>query len=293
MNNYTYSVLVCTYNGERYVAEQLESILEQSLTFQEIIISDDGSTDDTIKVIKSFFKQRKIESYRFIDGPRSGVLRNFLNGVIQCRSDYLFISDQDDVWHPGRVERYSKLFSKTNMPHLIFSDAKVVNKDLELISNSFIDYQCLNPNIVLDDSILLTNCAQGATCCINSSLINEIKKLNDCNSLDNFIIHDWLFVLLAKYLGKVDFIEASTIDYRQHEHNIIGAKNRNNQSKWIRYLKSPYMYFGSALKVVKQSYAIANYLGLDCSSIKMKNVEPLKVVIYKAGILFKLNYFFR
>lgn len=292
MGNYTISVLICTYNGEKYLAQQICSILEQNVEYEEIIFSDDGSSDNTIELIRSLEKKFSISNFRIINGPRCGVLHNFLTGALRCTSDYLFISDQDDVWLPNRVRLYQELFSKSDEPHIIFSDAVVVDEELALIDNSFINYQGLNHKILEDDSILLTNCVQGASCCINLPLIKELEYIKKNDLLEEIVIHDWLFVLIAKYKGKIDFINMSTINYRQHDANIIGARNKREENKILGYIQNPLLHFKSALVVIRQSYALSSYLGVDLSKVTLSFVEVKKKMIFRLGIILKVNKFF-
>lgn len=287
MNNISFSVLICTYNGENYIEEQINSILSQGVEYEDIIISDDGSTDNTLTIVHDVFSKHSV-NYRVLEGPKSGVLQNFLNGIKNSSSDYLFISDQDDVWHKNRVKNFQKRFKKSTEPHLIYSDARVVDKDLKVISESFIQYQRLRPNIIDDDSILLTNCVQGASCAINFSLIKKVAEL-ESNLLSKIIIHDWLFVLIAKYYGKIDFINIATIDYRQHNKNLIGAHRASYPRKLYSKIFNPIKHIQSAVLVIKQSYWIAPYLGVNLRKVSFKNVEPVKVILYRLGLFLKLD----
>lgn len=94
------SVALCTYNGGKYIAEQLSSILNQNYVIDEIQIGDDGSTDDTIDIINDF-KKRHENIFLTLNQRRVGITDNFENTIKRCRGDYICLSDQDDIWHPG------------------------------------------------------------------------------------------------------------------------------------------------------------------------------------------------
>ena len=125
------SICMATYNGEKYIKEQIDSILPQLSKNDEIIISDDSSTDDTLSIIRSFNDHRiKIFSGCNFHSPIS----NFENALKYAKGDYIFLSDQDDVWLENKVERMMEALKQYS---LVVSDCYVVNKDCEIIRNSF------------------------------------------------------------------------------------------------------------------------------------------------------------
>jgi glycosyltransferase involved in cell wall biosynthesis len=125
------SVCVATYNGSKYIKEQLDSILIQLTENDEIIVSDDCSTDNTLEIIREYQDERiKI----IINNGLKGHTYNFENAIKNASGDYIFFSDQDDVWLPGKVE---KLLSLLENYSAVFSDAIVVDENLNPLYNSF------------------------------------------------------------------------------------------------------------------------------------------------------------
>ncbi|MEP6513799.1 MAG: glycosyltransferase family 2 protein, partial [Parafilimonas sp.] len=124
------SVIMATYNGERFIEQQLQSIITQLPLDSEIIISDDGSADATIQVIKNFKDTRIkiIENHK-----RKGTVFNFENGLKHTSGDIIFLSDQDDVWLPDKVETVKKYLQEYD---LVMSDCKIVDETLEVLQDS-------------------------------------------------------------------------------------------------------------------------------------------------------------
>ena len=124
------SVCVATYNGEKFIYDQLQSILDQLLENDEIIVSDNYSTDKTINIIKSI-NDCRIKIY-FL--KKKNLIKNFENALFHAKGDYIFLSDQDDIWLPNKIKI---MLEELNSYDLIVSDCIVVNRDLEIIEPSF------------------------------------------------------------------------------------------------------------------------------------------------------------
>lgn len=125
------SVCIATYNGEKYIKEQLKSVLLQLSVNDEVVVSDDGSNDNTVELIQSFSDSRikLLLKNRF-----SSPVRNFENALKHAKGDYIFLCDQDDIWFPGKVKT---MLSYLKQYDLVVSDCKVVDADLNVISESF------------------------------------------------------------------------------------------------------------------------------------------------------------
>lgn len=128
------SVILATYNGEEFLEEQLESIVQQTMLPSEIVISDDGSTDQTLEIIHSFFNRYSFLPIRFIlvrnDTNAHGVTRNFENALRHASGDYVFFCDQDDIWHKNKVERMVEFFETAGADaNVAFHNARVIKKN--------------------------------------------------------------------------------------------------------------------------------------------------------------------
>lgn len=142
VENLTVDIVLATHNGERYISEQLTSILKQTHKKINIIVTDDGSTDDTIKIVKDYIS-RDDRVFLFEKKSNEGVIANFNNGLTQTTSNYIMFSDQDDVWDLSKVSLMLNEIVKKEKKDgaigacLVFSDLRVVDEDLKIISESF------------------------------------------------------------------------------------------------------------------------------------------------------------
>ena len=132
------SVCMATYNGEKYLKEQLDSILKQIKSSDELIISDDGSTDLTCTIIKEY--QKEYKNIYLIDGPKMGVQKNFENALRKSKGDIIFLSDQDDIWMNNKVDVVLDAFQNSNVV-LTLHDAQIVDQNGQVIEDSFFEHR--------------------------------------------------------------------------------------------------------------------------------------------------------
>ncbi|WP_341938833.1 glycosyltransferase family 2 protein [Marinimicrobium sp. C2-29] len=222
-----YEVLVCTYNGADYIAEQLESILRQQPAPQRVLVSDDGSTDDTRAIVNQIAQSATIP-VTIIDGPGRGVIRNVLTALPQTTADYVFLSDQDDIWLDNKAALFAEKMHSEHSPHLIFSDAWVWRPDTDE-KHSFWELDQLRPSNAKDPRRLaFHNTVQGASACVNRSLITAMEPTAEHPDI---VMHDWWLALIASGTGHIDFITEATLLYRQHDSNQVGSQNKTNRRK--------------------------------------------------------------
>lgn len=203
------SVCMATYNGEKYIKEQLDSILKQISDSDEIIISDDGSTDNTVEIIKLY--QESNRNIKLVEGPRKGLIKNFENALNLSRGEIIFLSDQDDIWVEGKVERVMKEFEKTAVS-LILHDAYIVDSEGKIIESSFYKHRGSKPGLI---SNIVKNSYLG--CC----MAFKRELLNECLPFPAKIeMHDWWIGLMGEKFGKVTFIHKQYLMYRRHGDNV-------------------------------------------------------------------------
>ena len=223
---FSYEVIVCTFNGERYITEQLASIARQAVRPDRIIISDDGSTDGTLERVKAFSLNSAINIEISIrTGGRKGAEFNFLEALRITTAPYVFFSDQDDVWLDNKVALYIKSLAEVRdplKPLLVFSDAEVVSENMEKIHSSFLESEKLVPHRQMCfRRLIFQNCIQGATIMINKALREKFILS------DRIVMHDWWLGLIAAAFGQLIFIPEPLIKYRQHYCNAIGHTHYN------------------------------------------------------------------
>lgn len=208
MRNFGISVAMATYNGEKYIKEQLNSILVQLENNDEIIISDDGSKDKTLDIVKSFNDKR----IKIFNGPKKGVKQNFANALSKCNGKYIFLADQDDLWMPTKVETVISYFEKNNCSCVIH-DAEVFDSNTnEIIINSFFDFRNSKNGVIKN---IIKNSYIG--CC----MAIEKEALCDVLPIPNDIeMHDqWIGIICDKKKKSI-FIEDKLIRYRRHMENV-------------------------------------------------------------------------
>jgi glycosyltransferase involved in cell wall biosynthesis len=236
-------ILLATYNGERYLSEQIESICNQTYTNWKIIVRDDGSTDSTKDILKKY-KLLLMNKFEILDWSNKhgniGVVENFQYLIYKSKADYIMFCDQDDIWVPEKIEESIKTLKKyenfisPQIPLLFFSDLIIVDDNIRTLSSSMWATQKLNPNFSQKIKKLATcNVITGCTVLINK-FARDLFKLN----LTNKIIHDWWIALaVLKNNGKIIIEPKPLVKYRQHDKNVIGVKKINIKSVF-RYLFS-------------------------------------------------------
>lgn len=211
-------VLMSSYNGERYIREQIDSILAQVGNFQlSLIVRDDGSTDNTKKILEEYAQKALLKWY---SGENLGPAQSFIDLLYYSKGkfDYYAFSDQDDVWDTFKISKaLIKLSGHDEKPGLYFSNAKIVNQDLKVIRNAVYKQR---PRI---DFYTIT-CACGALGCttvVNKNLVDII--LSHLRP-KNIIMHDaFVLELVSSLRGDIFYDQEATMLYRQHENNVVGV----------------------------------------------------------------------
>lgn len=205
------SVCIPTFNGEQYIGAQLESILASPLV-NEVIVSDDGSRDQTIEAIKTFNDDR----IKLIKGPRSGVISNYEYLLSQVSGDYIFLADQDDVWLPQKAKIMLKHLQDADM---VVCDCQVVDEQLNLMYPSFFALRHSGPGLARN---LLRNHYLGCCMAFRKSLLSFALPFPP-----DLPMHDWWLGLVAEVFGKVVFIDQQLVMYRRHGGNVSLTSERS------------------------------------------------------------------
>ncbi|NLQ93157.1 glycosyltransferase family 2 protein [Streptococcus mutans] len=225
------NILMSTYNGQEFIAQQIQSIQKQTFENWNLLIRDDGSSDETPKIIADFAKSDA--RIRFINADKRenfGVIKNFYTLLKYEKADYYFFSDQDDVWQPQKLELTLASVEKENnqIPLMVYTDLTVVDRDLQVLHDSMIKTQSHHANTSLLEE-LTENTVTGGTMMVNHCLAKQWKQC-----YDDLIMHDWYLALLAASLGKLIYLDETTELYRQHESNVLGARTWSKRLKnWL------------------------------------------------------------
>lgn len=223
-------ILLAVYNGENYLAEQIESILSQTEHNWRLIIRDDCSTDhsrDIARVYSEMYPGR-ILSYKN-DVPSGFAQANFAGLLSLAESDYVMFCDHDDVWRPEKVKLTLSAMHQMeqrygDVPLLVHSDLEVVDRNLQTLHASFMAYQGLDPKCRSLNRLLVQNNITGCTMMINRPLLDLVRDV----PASSMLMHDWWIALAAAAFGHIGYIERPLIRYRQHGDNQLGAVNNRS-----------------------------------------------------------------
>ena len=235
------SVLLATYNGEKYLSEQLNSLLAQTYQDFNLIIHDDGSTDGTLEIIEEYRKKYS-DKIKVLYGNSTGSAKtNFMWMLKQIEADYYFLCDQDDVWFNDKIEKSLAEVQniekeKPGLPVAVFTDMQVVDAKLNKISDSFIRYIGRDYRNVAYTQILIDNPAAGCTMCFNRKL-RDIAISGQNINWENVPMHDAWILELAAVFGEINGIDMSMVYYRQTGNNTMGAETESKSDKLSRNVK--------------------------------------------------------
>ena len=216
-------ILLSTYNSEKYLIQQIQSFLNQTYTNWRLVVRDDGSTDQTIGILAELAETYK-NKIIFHRGKNIGTIKSFEWLLTQSDAEYTMFSDHDDVWLDTKIEDTLLKMKELEagygeMPLLVFTDLKVVNEDLELVSESFWKYARLDVKLLSDFNYLgVCNCVNACTIMINKNAREICLPFSDKAKM-----HDaWIALKVCK-TGVIAYVDKPTILYRQHSNNVFGA----------------------------------------------------------------------
>ena len=217
-------ILLATCNGEAFIAEQLDSLVGQTYPNIRIIVSDDGSTDATVDVVRQFAQR---DPRIVLDCPhrRFGSARdNFFYLAGLSRAELVMFCDQDDVWDADKVEatleKMLQMEDGSDRPRLVFSDMKIVDRDLKEIAPSFLRSIGRPVGRYEFRHVLAQSVGAGCTMMVNRSALS--LAMRNCDR-SRIIMHDWWLSLIAAAFGSIGYVDRGLVQYRQHGDNVLGA----------------------------------------------------------------------
>lgn len=282
-------IILPTYNGASYIKELLNSILTQSDQNFTIYIRDDGSQDDTKKIIQRYKELYPTKIHIIMDELGNlGVINNTFEILKYSCGEYIMFCDQDDVWFPSKISemlRYirCKEAGRKQIPVLIHSDAVVTDRKLKVIDPSFMHYSKLNWKRNSLCNLIQRNIVQGASIIINKQLLVCSKDLigRKSKKCDKTVFHDLWFALLAAAFGEIYYYPKALMYYRQHGNNLIGAKADNTSLRDLLFDDN-----GSSMTYLNKNYLLTNskvcdeLLTIYKGKLSHKNIEILKHLKY-------------
>lgn len=278
-------ILMATYNGADFVAEQIQSLIDQTYTEWQLIVHDDGSTDNTTDIVRQFgAKDKRIKLID--DGKRHlGVAKNFIHLLDYSTDRYVMFCDQDDIWLPHKVATMLAAIERkdNSVPQAIFANAYLWNEQRGIIS----DKNTLYYPRTVRDLLFLNSGVQGASSIFNAAMRQIMRA-----PLSYYAMHDHVLTLSAVTLGEIDYIDLPLMKYRQHSHNVTGnapgsmrkkiatlVKNRHNTVVFAEHLyglRSFYDYYKNSIgtedqKLIETFLALPNKNTLQRLTAIVKN----------------------
>lgn len=237
MRNLNVAILMSTFNGGKYIREQVTSLLTQSCRNIKIYIRDDGSTDRTLDILAEFVDERiELTSDRL---GRLGPGGSFLHLLSKVRADIYMFCDQDDYWLPGKVQQAVSALEKAGItePLLFHADPTLVDSNLKSMAASFNVYQGIRlPSDYEFSRMLVQNCVVGCTVALTDALVEKAQIRSPKFKSGNVAMHDWWVALCALSFGRVLFSLDESILYRQHIDNASGISTRRSFSERLQML---------------------------------------------------------
>lgn len=221
------SVIITTFNGEHYLKDQLNSVINQSIKPDEIIIADDCSTDDTLNIIKSVQQISSLAIKYYVNKTNLGYVKNYSNAILRANGDYIFLCDQDDVWEKNKIEITIEMMKKYNAEiactgfKLIDKNGKKISFVEEYNSNPLYGYENWSYQIrkISFFRLIWGNFSPGCTYCLKREIIQIYNKIRNFD-----ISHDYQLLLIGANRKAAIYIDYPLISYRIHDNNTIGVK---------------------------------------------------------------------
>ena len=270
------AILMATYNGERFISEQIESILSQSNQQWHLYIHDDGSTDGTKDILKDYTMKYPAQITLLDYPPQGGALPNFMSLLEKTEAGYYMFSDQDDVWHQDKIKKeIERMHNEENahnnkVPIIVYSDLFVVDAKLNKISDSFLTYSGIHPEFLTTFNELgASNLTTGCTMLFNHAVKEFVQ-----HPYTPATMHDaWITLCTVKANGILAYLPEPLIYYRQHGRNTLGAVNIKKLTLSYRF-----QHLKNVIQLNQKTYQMMQALGYG---------SWLKYIYYK--IKYKYN----
>lgn len=226
------SIVLCTYNGEAFLAEQIDSVVSQTYPRLEIIISDDCSTDGTKMILAKWAHHRNIRIV--YNEANLGFVKNFEQALLLTTGKYIAFSDQDDIWLPGKIE---KLYGAIDDRSLVYSDSILIDNSGKSLNKKLSDFREMKDNITDSRGFIFLNVVSGHTMMIKRELLDHALPL------PNGFYHDWWFAVQAANMNGITFVNEALTLYRQHSQTVTKtiiekrSGSRKRQERYQAFLK--------------------------------------------------------
>ena len=286
------SVAMATYNGEKFILNQLESILNQALKPDEVIICDDFSTDSTVEIVKNFINKYSLTSWQiYVNEKNVGYIKNFAKALSYTNGDLIFLCDQDDLWHNDKISVMSKIMEENRNVKALASSYKLIDAEGNEIIGQFEKFYTPKSGKELEKvkykNALYYNVAQGCAEVIRS----DLKKAY-CENLKAFTLpHDWAINMLAFEQDGLYFLNKELFSYRIHSNNTTGVADSDSAvTERIPRLKKYTAFMRDALNLPLSEKQKREYSRIsEFTKVRTEFLESKKLSAFFGGIQ---KYFF-
>ena len=272
------SIALCTYNGAEFIKEQIQSILNQTIAPDEIIVCDDGSTDNTLEIIQQIDILHNCKIFR--NNTNLGTIKNFEKAIANCKGEIVFLADQDDLWQLDKIEKLLDFFRNNPSKKVVFTDALLVDQEGKSLEKNLwkeVRFGTKEQNLWNKgqeiDVLIQGNRVTGCTMAFNRAFVQQYLPFpQDLNSM-NFIHDTWIaWVGAANHV--IGFIDQPLVSYRQHEKQQIGATSKVERKKIGFFERFSRSSQDKKLVYQKQAFYFSGILAMF-KRFNVSNVEPI------------------
>jgi glycosyltransferase involved in cell wall biosynthesis len=288
------SVAICTYNGEKYLAEQLDSIMQQSVKPTEIVVCDDGSNDRTLEILKGYQAQYPDIFKIYSNEENLGYFKNFEQSIYLCSQDIIVTCDQDDIWKLEKLEETLIFFKNNPDKDAVFNDLVLVDNDKNILEPSYLNWKHIQYQEIIDsintEELFIKVQMQGSFI-LGCALAIKKTALEEY-SLKNFTLaHDYEIAQKLSFKNKIGFIPKALSFYRQHEAQVCGLReqemkgsSKSDEMSDFNQIVWPYL---SSLQTAKKLFPKEN---LKKTNLYSKFLEQRNIYLKKLNFLNRKKY---
>ena len=302
MNTMTIGCALTTYNSNAYLEQQLETLVNQLRPFDEVIIVDDASTNDTVQRLNRFIADHQLENWKvFQHEQNQGFIQTFQDALFHSSSDLIFLCDHDDLWYPQKTKVMTEQFVLQPQLQVLACSFDLVDAKGEQIQDELMNnranhnliHRSVNPgqlNEMFVQDILRYNFAPGCTIALKKEIAQEYLDLihqqaQMANQEENNILslpHDWAISILGAVHGGLYYLDQPLMGYRQHEHNTLGMTRRHDYTDRLKAAKLE----------AKQKQALAYIMDQKGSAQQKAQTQQVKdLYVKRANALENKNLF--
>ena len=310
------TVIMATYNGEKYIREQLDSLLKGTYQDFRIFAQDDGSKDGTVVILREYEERFPGKVYVHENEINRRSAGNFYTALIRAneelpgKSDYFMFCDQDDVWDASKIEKTLNKMKEmekeygVDEPLLVFTDSRLTDTEGNVTAPSFQALSHFNSKALDLPHLLMENKAPGCTMMINMPLFEVIRNGKSSDFVPSSMrMHDWWFMIAAAAFGHIGFLNEATMSYRQHGGNVVGgedfksyvkekAANKNGAKESLRLCIEQGKEFYETYKgMSRYDDDLSAFAGLCTDGFFEKRATLLKYGFFKSGLLRNVGVF--